>query len=673
MDEQQDMKPLYYALVRKFLRDLRVAPSELRVAVFGDAKQSIYEFMRADSRFLTFASQLLGPDVTDGAWSERRIRTSFRVTRSMAAFINCVDRRAERQEAAVVAVKDGPPVRYRLCDLFGRGPADEVWHYLDAGYAPQDIFVLAPSIKSDRGPAHHLENALVRCGIPCYASPGSEDAAPDQDVIAGKVAFCTFHQAKGLERPVVLVLGFDDSYVEFYCKCPRQRLAAQSECPNPMYVALSRAKERLTVFHHRDARRKRSRPCFPGVDARRLRELVRADHVQWVAKRRLLRALGPYVPLAPQDEERSSWSVTDLLRHTPDQAIAACFGGPRPLVSLVSLAPLAASSSPAPAPRLNIPSKVPSGWSGMHEPVADLTGLAIPSIFELRCRGTSAILEDMQVRAQGELDRYRVADAADADAAAADADADAAVHRHLRLVTRYDSKHSGFHARREQIARYEWLDARQTREACRRLERMVAACSPVGIDRLVFERPYCVRSSRLVPGVSVGLVGRADMQAVVGGGAIWELKCVDSLQPEHALQLIVYAWMMMMEQQAGAGGSEPPPWLERDVARTIEQLPLPAAVARQVQGFVGRPAPRMYLFNICTDELLEVVVNGRATTSMGRAEDVVRLLVRTKLAADSRCSDEAFLLNQRQLVRSAASVAAAAPAAPAASVAVDFR
>ena len=47
----------------------------------------------------------------------------------------------------------------------------------------------------------------------------------------------------GLERKVVLVLAFDNKYFEFYNKD-----ADPKRLPNELYVALSRAKEKLLVF-----------------------------------------------------------------------------------------------------------------------------------------------------------------------------------------------------------------------------------------------------------------------------------------------------------------------------------------------------------------------------------------------------------------------------------------
>ena len=56
--------------------------------------------------------------------------------------------------------------------------------------APEDIFVLVPSIKqgnsSDPTPVNILENALVEAGIPCFSSMSKDEPLNDK-AIAGKV------------------------------------------------------------------------------------------------------------------------------------------------------------------------------------------------------------------------------------------------------------------------------------------------------------------------------------------------------------------------------------------------------------------------------------------------------------------------------------------------------
>ena len=87
-----------------------------------------------------------------------------------------------------------------------------------SGYArPADIFVLAPSVKSENSPIKLIENMLVNNNIPCFV-PMSETSSISSEIIKNKVIFSSFHQSKGRERKVVVVYGFDDSYFAFFNK-----------------------------------------------------------------------------------------------------------------------------------------------------------------------------------------------------------------------------------------------------------------------------------------------------------------------------------------------------------------------------------------------------------------------------------------------------------------------
>ena len=63
---------------------------------------------------------------------------------------------------------------------------------LENGIKPADIFILAPSLRSAKTPIRKLENALVELNIPLYF-PGGDDVKIDDDIMKGKLIFCTFH------------------------------------------------------------------------------------------------------------------------------------------------------------------------------------------------------------------------------------------------------------------------------------------------------------------------------------------------------------------------------------------------------------------------------------------------------------------------------------------------
>jgi len=156
----------------------------------------------------------------------------------MAHFVNEVMLGTTR----LLATKEGPPVYYMAGveednqkRIYGR-----ILTILeDKGVQPDDIFILAPSIKY--GSVRKLENQLVEKGIPCFVAREDEELL-DERIIRGKIVFSSFHSSKGRQRPYVFVLGFDTS--SLYKKTEED----MKECPNTLYVACTRASQQLFVL-----------------------------------------------------------------------------------------------------------------------------------------------------------------------------------------------------------------------------------------------------------------------------------------------------------------------------------------------------------------------------------------------------------------------------------------
>jgi superfamily I DNA/RNA helicase len=117
---------------------------------------------------------------------------------------------------------------------------------LEGGDLPSDIFVLGGSVKSANSNIRKIENALVSRGIPCHV-PMLEAEKIDDRVINGKVVFSTFHSVKGRQRKYVFIVGFDQSYFDFY-----GRNLDPMECPNTLYVGCTRATHQLFLLENSD-------------------------------------------------------------------------------------------------------------------------------------------------------------------------------------------------------------------------------------------------------------------------------------------------------------------------------------------------------------------------------------------------------------------------------------
>ncbi|KAJ3354035.1 hypothetical protein GGF32_002709 [Allomyces javanicus] len=238
IDEAQDMCPLYHRAIA-FVCSQNVR--RLQFAVFGDVCQSIYQYNGADSRYIELADQVFRTLAVDAPWESLCLRQTFRITSQMAAFVNeCL----YGGESRMVSRKTGAEKpKYVMCDSFGTRIFAEVVRTLEMGYRPDDIFVVAPSVRSRGSPCRTIANHLSRHGVRVYA-PSGDNEPLDEDVLRGKIVFSSFHQVKGLERKVVIVFGFDASYFDLYKKD-----GTRTRCPNELYVACTRATERLVLVH----------------------------------------------------------------------------------------------------------------------------------------------------------------------------------------------------------------------------------------------------------------------------------------------------------------------------------------------------------------------------------------------------------------------------------------
>ncbi|KAF3761685.1 hypothetical protein M406DRAFT_74629 [Cryphonectria parasitica EP155] len=374
MDEQQDMTPILKRFVDKVIRDKNfatnrnrsaAAKNKLRVVVLGDRRQEVYGFNNADSRFLTMASR---PEVfgyiNEHGWKSADQSTSNRITQQNVDFINQQMLKKPLGEAmrAVRNQKiDGsayPKPRYVICDPY-EDLLDEVSRLLGMGdLSPTDIIVLAPSVRGS-SPAIYLANALALRGIPVFRSDSDvSDIAPE--VAHGKVLICTYHQAKGIERKAAIVLGFDQNYHNWYDKV----VAPPTSTSNPQYVATTRALEHLVVIHEYRS------PPLPFVDL----DTVNAS-CDFVVTR-------PIQIEEPRPRRAiQNFNVTGLCRNLSETLITDCLQR----LEVRNLAGPAYGVSPSPPTEIR-------DKTGLLEGVSNVTGTAVPAIFQWRQRRRLGIL-----------------------------------------------------------------------------------------------------------------------------------------------------------------------------------------------------------------------------------------------------------------------------------------
>lgn len=346
IDEAQDMTPLYYSLVMKMIRDMKHTKRP-QICVLGDRYQSIFKYNHSDERFIVFADSVF--DINHRSWRAITMSTSYRMTIPMANFVN----RCVLDQDRMRAVKPGPKVNYVICNCFpddknGGRPYQECERYLEM-YSHEDIFVLAPSVKSHKTPVRLLANLISsRKKIPIFV-PNSDEDKLDDTILKGKMVFSTFHQVKGLERKVTIVFGFDDSYMTYFHK------EKTDTCPNTIYVAITRASECLTVFHHHE------NGFLPFLKTERLKDYAAVENHHGIKPK----------PIQASDKLRA---VSDLTKHLSYHVINKC-------MQFIDVSVLEEEQE-----YINIPTKTLQG--SLYETTSEITGTAIPGYFCYKSKGS---------------------------------------------------------------------------------------------------------------------------------------------------------------------------------------------------------------------------------------------------------------------------------------------
>lgn len=238
LDEAQDMTPTYYKFACKILCD--IGNKNIRICLLGDRNQNIFSFNKADSRFLTNADKLF--NYNNATWQQTTLSTSYRMTNQNGHFVNHM-----LKENRLKTMKDGAKVLYMRMNIYNNlfEIHELIQKYYKLGYKNDDIFILAPSVKSSGSPIRKLANylSLVK-NINLYVS-NNDNEIVDEEILKNKIVMTTFHQVKGLERKIVIVTSFDESYYTYYSKGSDPTI-----CTNELYVACTRATERLIVIQN---------------------------------------------------------------------------------------------------------------------------------------------------------------------------------------------------------------------------------------------------------------------------------------------------------------------------------------------------------------------------------------------------------------------------------------
>jgi thymidine kinase len=514
LDEVQDMSPLYYKLFCKLFKDNNNL--QTKIGMFGDFRQSIFSFNKSDERYITLYDKLFY-NMNNFNWGERKLQTSFRITNQMSTFLNECMFDAE----IIIANKHSEfKPRYLFCNGFDnmctcKNPKIidntvylEFKKIIDLGYLPKDIFILAPSIKSrnyydtnntddecrccqeTKPPVLILENLIKKYmpHIPIYV-PLSDEGKVDETIISNKVAFLSFHQSKGLERKVVFVFNFDNSYFTYYGKN-----LSQNKCPNTLYVATTRASERLILIHQC------TNDFLP---------FLRKDKINHLCDPTYKRKIDQIRPFISNYSDEQKYDVTYLTSHLPEDILDKCFEMMDTTKGFLM--------------------KISSSVEGLYgnEIVCDINGIFFPTYYQHITTLKIDILYEMLNTPPEHIYLYEKTH----NIKLSEIDVkNITIQELLFICVCYSSMRNKVLYKITQIKYLDWINDEHLQIAKERLDALNIH------NNSKYEFPLtevCVDKH---------IAGRIDLNDF-GNNTIYKFKCVTELQKEHYLQLAIYMYM----------------------------------------------------------------------------------------------------------------------------------
>lgn len=485
IDEAQDINPLYYKLICKIFNDNQ--NKNTKICVLGNIKQSIYGFNEADYRFIVYADTLF--NFNNLPWKKCKLSVSYRLTDKMADSVNfCLN---ENYITSDKKSKNKP--RYIICNVYKNKPYEEIKNYLEEGYKPSEIFVLAPSIKSEGSPIRQLANLIKKKLKINIHVPTDDEEKLDEDILKNKLVFSTFHQVKGLERKVIIVFNFDDSYFKFYKPDLNKDIL-----PNEMFVAITRGKEKLSVFH--DYRFKH----FNFINISNLN-----NYFDLIEERQL--------ELKNNTSGYNEVKVSDLTRNLPCEVL-------NNLLEIIKISTINQKDK-----KIDIKSKI--NFDDYSENTSDILGIAFPSYYEYVLKQSMTILDELKQTGFCFTKILTNDDIIPKNIYDINTIQDITIEILLYLSNCYCSYRNGLYHKVYQVKDYNWINNIQLEQAMIRMSKLNIS------SNASFEKNINVKYSD--DNIEKKIKGRIDCY---DENNIYEFKCVQSLEKEHIVQLAIYMY-----------------------------------------------------------------------------------------------------------------------------------
>jgi hypothetical protein len=552
IDETQDMTLVYFQIVQKFIKDMvSKKQGSIQLLILGDELQSLYEFKGSDARFLTLAEPIWSncPFLRTREFSNCTMKMSYRITDQICAFVNNV----MIGEARMNSCRSDEPVKYvrNSRTNLEKTVVFEVNRLLASGAKPSDFFILGASVKSAKSVVRKMENVLVSQGIPCYV-PMMENENIDDRVIDGKIVFSTFHSVKGRQRPYVFIVGFDNSYFEFYA-----RTLSPDRCPNTLYVGATRASKALFLLEGDNYTSDRPLPFLKMSH----HEMRAQPYIHFKGQpRSIFYADERIVPESINLIDKHFETPTNMIKFIPESVIEEI----SPIIDRIFVREQVLENGD-----FDIPAIIQTAC-GHYEEVSDLNGIAIPAMYydELTNRysgktDSNILLSIIKQTLNGfksnehtylrelvdELPNYLGGGMGEPGFPHKN------IADYLYLANIYVATQEKLYFKLKQVGRdeYGWLKNEHFENCKVRLESVISeecadAC-PIIEETILnpsMEEQHKLIDAALDPffeNKKFRFTARTD---IITPKTVWEIKCTSKISIDHLLQVVIYSWLWLV-------------------------------------------------------------------------------------------------------------------------------
>jgi hypothetical protein len=526
LDEIQDMTINIYNMVMKYISD---SENNIQLLVIGDKDQAIFSFVDADHRFLTLADKIF-----PGNFAKAFLSRSYRLTDPVSQFIN----QCMLGESKILTSKPGKNVQYVIGNPYFRDFKNYIYKCIEDkiknGYSYEDIFILAPSVKGDKTPIKRLNQFLAQQkiygrNIPIYINTNDEESLTDEH-LKNKIVMTTFHQSKGRERKLVILMGFDESYYKF---TQTEYDPENPICPNPLYVAPSRPTEELIIIHSFQSGsakyQNRKLPFFrmsiEELDNSEFCDVkIIGEELYKMGKQKLFNML-EWEDYVIKNDEKHTFSVTELTTYLSESFISETNLWLKKIFKLTNIKNKS----------INIKNSIKNDEMRTTENVSDVNGIIIPAMWEMDNNGICSIYKEIKnYRNTSNFVSNLFKEEYNKINWPCETIAD-----YLHLGNMYMSVRQGLQTNLNQIdPNNEWLTKTQINVCKDNLDKYVNK------ENIEFEKKL---------GDYEGIFthvhkefGKIELKGVIDAindDTIYEFKCTQELLAEHKLQLVLYAWI----------------------------------------------------------------------------------------------------------------------------------